>query len=71
MKSLGKEVIKRLATNLPQLLKLEKYRQDCSTRNLATILRALPTLVQIIFYARKEDMPIAKEELELLIESRS
>ena len=44
---LNKKVIKNLATFLPQLLKLEKLneRDITNKKQLATILRAMPTLI--------------------------
>ena len=39
-------------------------RYEPKSDDLSHILRALPTIVQIVYYARELDMPRAKAELE-------
>ena len=70
IQDLDQQVVELLATDLPQLLKFEKMKNGYEPSNqtdLSQILRALPTLVQIVYYAREVDMPRAKAELDLLL----
>ena len=67
MQDLDAKVIEHLATDLPYLLKFMKLKHEpTSQKDLSHILRALPTLVQIVYHARKLDMPRAQAELEQL-----